>query len=142
MNGVIYGIKDLSSEEIIYIGSTTNLYNRKRLHRCDCFTKQKELLVYNYIREKTDREHFDECFAYEILYSGEFETRQELRIKEQEFIKDKAPHCNQLKAFLSEAERQEYLQEYQCEYQRTYQKTEKWRAYFREWRRRKKLAQE
>lgn len=155
MNGIIYGIKDLSIEAIIYIGSTTNLYNRKKRHRCDCFTKQKELLVYNYIRERTDREHFDECFAFEELYSGEFETKEDLRMKEEEFINDKEPQCNKIKAFQSEDERQEYMRNYRKkekwrEYHREYYKTEKWREYYREYmreyqreyRRRKKLAQE
>jgi hypothetical protein len=155
MNGIIYGIKDLLSEKIIYIGSTTNLRKRKVKHRYDCFTKQKELLVYDYIRERTNRDQFDESFSFEELYSGEFETKEDLRMKENEFIKDKEPQCNQIKAFQSEDERQEYMRNYQKtekirEYQREYYKTEKWREYqreymreyMREWRRRKKLAQE
>lgn len=151
MNGIIYGIRDLSSEETIYIGSTTNLYNRKAGHISYCFTRQENRLIYNYIREKTDREHFDECFAFEVLYSGEFETKQELRIKEEEFITERAPQCNYRKAFQTEKELKTYRQEYQKkysktdkqqDYHRTYQKTEKRRAYLRDWYRRKKLAQE
>lgn len=99
-------------------------------------------LVYNYIREKTDREHFDECFAYEILYSAEFETKQELRIKEDEFIKDKAPCCNQIKAFQTDDERQEYLHDYYKDYYKTNKWQEYKREYLREWRRKKKLAKE
>lgn len=150
MNGIVYGIKDLSSEKIIYVGSTTNLYMRKSGHISYCFTRQEDRLIYNYIREKTDREHFDECFAFEILYSGEFETRQELRIKEQEFIKDKAPCCNQCKAFQTEEELKEwyrsdkwrkYMREYKREYDKTDKRRDYMREYLREWRR-KKLAQE
>lgn len=163
MNGIVYGIKDLSSDEIIYIGSTImNLHSRKTAHKRDCFINQKDRLIYNYIRERTDREHFDEYFKFEELYSGEFETRQELRIKEQEFIKVKAPRCNQLKAFQSNEELKEYMRKYLREYHKTekwreykrkydmtynreYNKTEKQREYkreyLREWRRRKKLAQ-
>lgn len=139
MNGIVYGIKDVSSEEIIYIGSTTNLYNRKVLHRHDCFTKQKEFLIYNYIRERTDREHFDECFTFEILYSAEFETRQELLSKEQEFIKDKTPRCNRIKAVQSEDERQKYLREYYRIYRKAEKQRKYMREYSREYRRRKKL---
>ncbi len=159
MNGIVYGIKDLSSDEIIYVGSTINLYSRKAVHKRDCFTKQRDLMVYNYIREKTDREHFDECFEFVELHSGEFETRQELRYKEQEFINDKAPRCNQVKAFLTNEElkdykreyykkekwreyQQEYQHKYQPEYQREYHKTEKWREYQRERYHRKKLARD
>lgn len=151
MFGIVYGIKDLSNEKIIYVGSTTNLYDRKAGHKRDCFTRQEDRLVYNYIREKTDRDHFDECFAFEELYSGEFETKQQLRMKEEEFITERAPQCNYRKAFQTEKEFKTYHREYQREYQKTdkqreyhreYQKTEKRREYLREWRRKKKLAQE
>ena len=106
-------------------------------------------MIYNYIREKTDREHFDKDFAFEVLYSAEFETKQELRVKEEDFIKKKAPCCNQVKAFLTNKKRKSYHCEYMREYQKTdkqreYHKTDKRREYMREycreWRSRKKLA--
>ena len=34
-----------------YIGSTTNLYDRKKKHKCDCNKKDYNLKVYNFIRE-------------------------------------------------------------------------------------------
>lgn len=131
MEGIIYGIKEISSEEIIYIGSTINLYNRKKSHKCNCFTRQLNLLVYNYIREKTDKEHFDEHFVFEVIFSGEFETKQELRIKENEFIKEKTPKCNNYKAFRTKEDLKKWHREYAKNYK--YWLTEKWRDYQRKW---------
>lgn len=151
MEGIIYGIKEISSGEIIYIGSTNNLSKRKSLHKHDCFTMPKNRLICNYIRERTDREHFDENFSFEELYTNEFESKEELRMIEEKFIKEKMPCCNQIKAFRSEEELREYIKKYHREYQKTdkqreyhreYQKTDKIREYKREylrnWRNNKK----
>jgi hypothetical protein len=107
MNGIIYGIREKSTGEIIYIGSTTKtLGDRRSNHLKACFILLKEdMPVYPYIRERCDKESFPEYFVFEPLFSGEFTDRTEVRKKEREYMEKFCPKCNKNRAYTSREEK-------------------------------------
>lgn len=128
MEGIIYCIRDVSSGEIIYVGSTTlQLCKRCAVHLHKCFKDNIDYPVYKRIRETTDREGFYDHFTFEELYSGEFDDREALRMKEKEYIEEIKPSCNKNSAFVTDDERDEYQVKYRAEWYKNN------KDYFKEW---------
>lgn len=102
MKGIVYGIKDIRSGDLIYVGSTRQrlLCMRKGDH-----TKptKKQRPVHLYI---ADHGGWD-AYTFECLEDGEFETLTDLRKKEQEWIDKLTPSQNHVRAYLS---RDQYLE--------------------------------
>lgn len=152
MEGIVYGIREISSDEIVYVGSTIQSLNkRKGGHLHYCFIKNSNFLVYRHIREITDKEHFNEHFVFEVLDTDEFNDRTELRIRERQLIEQLKPMCNIYKAFRSKEEKLEqynewakrnsdYLNDYYRKRNKSDHRREYMREYFRTYRARKKLA--
>lgn len=135
MKGIIYSIVEISTNERVYVGSTkTKLYNRKNVHLYYCFNKEKEIPVYEYIRNVTnnDRKDFDNKFYFEELYTGDFSDVKELRKAEREFQEKYKPKLNIMKAWVDNSkgyniewykENREKVREKNRQYQKTHKQT-------------------
>lgn len=108
MKGIIYCIKEISTGEIIYIGSTTlPLLKRKNLHISASYNGNKDMPVYQYIRDNTDgkKENFDIVFSFSELQALDFEDKQLLYKLEREYIDKVKPICNINKPYVTDEER-------------------------------------
>ena len=87
MLGVIYKIycKDSTITDY-YIGSTKNLYNRKRCHKCR-YNKQSKYKLYNFIRNNGGYNNFDYEILEEIFIGN-------LKQYEREYIEKLKPTLN------------------------------------------------
>ena len=113
MTGIVYCIKEIASGQVIYVGSTTMLLSKRvKEHVRDCFTRVKQRPLYKYIRSKATKETFNNLFAFDVLYSGEFDTRQELLIKEREYMEKFNPKLNVNKPFRSKDEKKQQIHEW------------------------------
>lgn len=113
MKGIIYCIKEISTGEIIYIGSTTlPLLKRKNLHISASYNGNKDMPVYQYIRDNTDgkKENFDIVFSFFELQALDFEDKQSLHKLEREYIDKIKPICNISKPYITEEERKLYYE--------------------------------
>ena len=120
MKGIIYGIIEIYTGEILYVGSTsTSLYNRVHNHNYMAFVKLQTSPIYVYIREKCDREHFSNTFAIEAIKEVEIESKLELRKIERSTIEEINPKFNKNRAYRSEDERKEYHRECSKEWVKT-----------------------
>jgi len=94
----IYAIRELSNNEILYIGSTNNLYNRAKSHRSACYCKSAKAHdneLYTYMRSKCpDRKEFNKVFEITELYKGECDNETERYRIEAGFIIEMSPVFN------------------------------------------------
>lgn len=104
MNCFIYSIKEKSTNELIYVGSSTNLKNRLYAHKSACYnknSKQKDFALYQYISNiaKT-RKEFDSFFELNKICMFEIESIYDSKRKEYEqyYISLLKPKCNMIKA--------------------------------------------
>ncbi len=115
MEGIIYCVRELSTNEIIYIGSTTNLHKRVIKHMSDCFncnSKSYNKELYRYVRTVVNEKAiFYHYFTFETLYKGIFADTDELRKAEDDYIGEIKPKYNIIKAYLSEEEYRLYANE-------------------------------
>ena len=100
MKYIIYGIKEKLSGEIIYVGSTCNLYNRIHSHLNCCYNssnKQYTYKLYNYIRSIVERR--DDFYTYFEFVSLKDCSDANKKTEEQFFIENLKPKCNCIRAF-------------------------------------------
>ena len=107
MKGIVYCIKEISTNEIIYVGSTTlGIEKRLRLHISACYTGNNVIPVYDHIRKICNkRENFNKYFLSLELQSIEFEDRTELLKIEREYIDKLNPKFNKAKPWLTNEEK-------------------------------------
>jgi hypothetical protein len=89
-----------------YIGSTTNKYKRKQLHKSCCNNendKKYNFYVYQFIREHGGFDNFD----FIILEEYSCENKTQLLMKEREWIELQKPTLNCVRPFITEEERKE-----------------------------------
>ena len=130
MIGIVYCIREISSDKIIYIGSTINYYKRKAVHKTDCYKHEKQLPLYQYIHSVCpDKNDFDNYFRFDELEIVDIQNRKELRQIEEKYIRKNTGILNQKKAFQTKDE----LKEYRRDYSREYSKTEKQKEYHRDY---------
>jgi hypothetical protein len=95
MRGIVYGIREVSTNTIIYIGSTRQrlLCMRKGDH-----TKPsvKSRPIHEYIKSKGGWNGY----VFETIEEGEFESKIDLLKKEQEWINNLTPSQNCKSAFV------------------------------------------
>ena len=102
----VYEIIQRETNKSIYIGSTTGKYFclRKGAHtRPSNIANGRQPKLYNFINENGSWEHFH----FIILREFENIEKDNLRIVEKEFIKEKSPHCNSVTPILTDEERKE-----------------------------------
>lgn len=114
MKGIIYGIREISTGEILYVGSTINFKRRVNAHINNCFNNSGKypLRVYVYIRGKCDKENFRSMFSIDIIKELEVDTVSELRITERKYIEEISPKYNKNRAYVYEEEYRKENAEY------------------------------
>jgi hypothetical protein len=74
-------------DDFCYIGSTTNLKNRLKSHKCDCANETRK--GYNRKLYKTIRENGGwECFTFELIKHFDNLTKQEAQVIERVYIEE------------------------------------------------------
>lgn len=117
MIGIVYCIREISSDKIIYVGSTTNLKARINNHIYHCYTRNKQYPLYLYIREKTTKDDFYKHFDFEILYTSDFQSTKELRAIEQRFLNENSETVlNKTNAFSQIEDKAEWRRQYMKKY--------------------------
>lgn len=142
ISGIVYCIRELSSNAIIYIGSTTSkLSSRISSHKSDCYFAQRKTPIYEYIRSiATTKDQFDKYFVFDVLQSDTYQSAKELRKDENNFIANTPNLLNTMKSFQTKEELREYMKKYRSthreqnkDYHREYRKSEKQLEYHREY---------
>ena len=113
---IIYQIKpeqENLTNEVLYVGSTKNLKQRKKRHKEDSRNEFNKLKLYLHIRENGGFSNFD-LFPIEILLCKD---KIDARIREQYWINQFNTTLNSIRAYRSPEEYQEY-----CESRNQYQK--------------------
>jgi hypothetical protein len=108
MKYYIYKIFIKDKPEIFYIGSTIRFAGRKSHHKKNTTNKVGKKYwtrLYVYIR---DNGGWDNCII-EIIETGNYETRRDLVIKEQEYIDNLKPELNSIKACIKEKKKIELI---------------------------------
>lgn len=110
MKGIVYCIKELSTGEIIYVGSTTMPFGQRIYeHKRECFNRIKGTLIYEYMREKSNKESFDNVFAFEIIVEHEYNSKQDLLKEERKYMDKFNPKLNIKRPFRSKNEKKEKM---------------------------------
>lgn len=113
MKGIIYCIKEKISDELLYIGSTKmTLKQRIKEHRRDCFIRIKNAPIYQYIRQKSDKDCFSDNFIFEVISEREYESRQELYKDERHWLDKLNPSLNKNRPFRSKQEKKQQMHEW------------------------------
>lgn len=89
-----------------YIGSTTNKYKRKQHHKTSCNNENSKKFnypVYQFIRENGGFENWDLI----ILEEYSCENKNQLLMKEREWIELRRPSLNCNRSFITKEERKE-----------------------------------
>ncbi len=118
IQGIVYSINELSTNKIIYVGSTNNLKLRINNHLYFCYTLKKEYPIYKHLRAiAVTKDDFYRYFEFKILYTDNCKSIKELHEIEQQFLcKYNETILNAQKAFRSEQERLEYHKKYMNKY--------------------------
>lgn len=137
MKGIVYCIKELSTGDVIYVGSTTKLLcQRKGGHIAACYSddiRRNSCDAYRYIRSKTSRETFNKFFIFETLYKCEVNSSEELRAMEDTYINMyKGTVLNMNAAHQTEEQRKEQRKKASDKYESSHK--EQRRAATKEWR--------
>ena len=119
----IYGIKDIRTDDVIYVGLTTNYKQRKYHHFRDKLTPIDLYMLDN------DRTNF-EMFIIERI-EGDYDL-SELKDKENYYIEYYDTIGNGLNKQQSGNISNDW-KEYQKEYQKEYHKSDKWKEYKKEY---------
>lgn len=106
----VYAIKEISTGEIIYIGSTVQTLSKRMSHHLTYAFKEKysekwNRKLYSHIREICDRGSFYEFFEVEEIGSAEVNSHKEQLRIERGYIDDYKPVCNDVKPYLNEEEK-------------------------------------
>lgn len=136
MKGIVYCIKELSTGDVIYVGSTTKLLcQRKGEHIAACYSddiRRNNCDAYRYIRSKTSRETFNKFFIFETLYKCEVNSSEELRAIEDTYINmHKDMVLNMRVARQTEEQRKQQLKKANEKYESSHK--EQRRAATKEW---------
>lgn len=120
MNIVVYGIKEISTGEVIYVGSTVNLGKRKSAHLTYTYHenyKDDDKPVCKYMRSKCSRKDFFNYFEFVELCSCSVDNRHEKLKLEREYMeKYNNPKCNKMMSYTSEEEKREKHRKYNAEW--------------------------
>ena len=115
---LVYKISFKDCDEF-YIGSTVNIYNRKKKHKYSCYNeKSKE---HNYKLYQFIREHNYEWEDVIFVFLEEYETvldDLELRKKEQSFMDKLKPTLNELNAYRTEEQHKKQKREIGIKYRK------------------------
>jgi len=93
----IYKITDKEDANEYYIGSTINISTRKSHHKkstTNRVSKKYWCKIYQYIRANGGWDNFE----FEVLESGQYIDRKEIKQKEQEWINKLNPTLNSVRA--------------------------------------------
>jgi len=99
-NSVIYHIRHMESNEVVYVGSTTQFPQRKATHKHNCNNEERKCFtspIYCHIR---DNGGYD-CFEIIPIKSLKLENKTELLIAEQEEIDKHRNLVNRKKAHMT-----------------------------------------
>lgn len=94
----IYKITDKEDANEYYIGSTVNISTRKSHHKkstTNRVSKKYWCLLYQYIRANGGWDNFD----FEVLETGQYIDKKEIKQKEQEYIDRYNPSLNTVRAY-------------------------------------------
>ena len=103
--GYIYKIHNVSDPNKFYVGSTTyRLIERLQQHKRNCRSKPNNNSAwFQYLRQ-----HNYDGFRISLLATVMHNTRQDLRITEDSYIKQLQPELNSFAAYRSPNEKKEY----------------------------------
>ena len=93
----IYKITDKQDANEYYIGSTVNINTRKAHHKKNVTNKVSRTYwckIYQYIRAKGGWNNFE----FEVLETGQYVDKKEIKQKEQEYITRFNPTLNSVRA--------------------------------------------
>ena len=93
----IYKIIDNNNPNEFYIGSTVNVSRRKSHHKKNTYNKVGKRYwtkLYLYIRENGGWEQM----TFEVLLASDYDTKQDARKEEQNFIDNLKPTLNSISA--------------------------------------------
>ena len=114
-NSIIYHIRHMESKEVVYVGSTTNFYQRKAKHKHNCNHEERKdftIPIYCHIR---DNGGFG-CFEVIPIKSLKLENKTELLIAEQEELDKHQTLVNRNKAHITIEEQKKYQKQYLKQY--------------------------
>ena len=132
---IIYSIVSKTNENLLYIGSTTDIRKRKATHKSHCNNeKDKEYTfrLYAMIRANGGWDAFDMKPVKEFPC----ENKIQLVIEEERIRKDMNANLNTHKSYITEEEKKEYHKEYDKEYRQ--QNKEHYAEYKKEYRQQNK----
>ena len=112
---VIYHIRHMESNEVVYVGSTTNFSQRKGKHKYDCNNEEGKHFTYPIYCHIRDNGGFN-CFEVIPIKSLKLENKTELLIAEQEEIDKHRTLVNSRKAHMTIEDRKEYDKQYDKQY--------------------------
>ena len=112
---VIYHIRHMESNEVVYVGSTTNFSQRKGKHKYDCNNEEGKHFTYPIYCHIRDNGGFD-CFEVIPIKSLKLGNKTELLIAEQEEIDKHRTLVNSRKAHMTIEDRKEYDKQYDKQY--------------------------
>jgi len=118
---VIYHIRHMESNEVVYVGSTTNFTQRKGRHKYDCNKEERKEFTFPIYCHIRDNGGFN-CFEVIPIKSLKLENKTELLIAEQEEMDKHRTLANGQKAYIPiEAHRTiEEHKEYDKQYKKLY----------------------
>ena len=117
----------MNNDICIYVGSTYNISHRQQHHRQDC-KNGVSFNIYDYCRKH------NLTITLTNIEEIDVETIEEVRKKEQEYIRQLKPLCNQKCAFVDEMRKKE-MKEWAKNYNKEYRikNREKLTKYNKEW---------
>lgn len=109
---LIYAIKESSTGEIVYIGSTKQTLSRRITHHLtyafvEKYSKSWDRKLYTHIRETCDRKSFYDYFEVEILKTADVGSRTEKLMMEREYIDKYNPRDNDEMPYATDDEKAE-----------------------------------
>ena len=107
----IYGITQIDSDELMYVGSTISFNKRILKHKSNCNNEKGEkynMPVYKYIRDNGGIDNFN----FEIIFKVNCYNKYELELVERSYIDDLKPKMNKHIPTRTKKERYETDEEY------------------------------
>ena len=108
---IIYKIKHIDNDSLVYVGHTTNWEQRKYRHKSVCYNekgKAYNLKVYQVIRENGGWNAFKMIEVQKYPCEG----RREAEKRECEVMKELKSSMNTYRSYITEEEKQEMVKEY------------------------------
>jgi len=107
-----YRIVNINGDvDMCYVGSSSDIKQRKRLHKSDCYNIKKKIYNSKLYRTMRDNGGFDEFKFIEIGYKDGI-TKNEACIIEEEYRLKLRANLNSCKCILTEAERETYSKDW------------------------------